>query len=92
MIKNFRHKGLAKFFLDEDMSGIKPVHARRLRLILALLNTATKIQDLNFPGSHLHSLKGSFKGYWSVTVSGNWRVIFQFLDGDAFNVDYLDYH
>ena len=59
---------------------------------MTLLSAAKEIRDMNFPGSDLHRLKGNFEGFWSVTVSGNWRVIYQFKDGDAYNVDYVDYH
>jgi proteic killer suppression protein len=45
-----------------------------------------------FPGWRLHPLKGELKGFWSVTVSGNWRVIFRFEKGDAFDLDFVDYH
>lgn len=47
---------------------------------------------MNFPGSDLHPLKGDLRGFWSVKVSGNWRVIFRFEKGDVFDVDYVDYH
>ena len=92
MIQSFRHKGLRLFFEKGDSSKIQPAHRQRVRLILTLLSAAKEIRDMNFPGSDLHRLKGNFKGFWSVTVSGNWRVIFQFKDGDAYDVDYVDYH
>lgn len=92
MIQSFRHKGLRLFFEKGDSSKIQPAHRKRVRLILTLLSAAKEIRDMNFPGSDLHRLKGNFEGFWSVTVSGNWRVIYQFKDGDAYNVDYVDYH
>ena len=67
-------------------------HLMKLRNILARLDAAQSVEDMNLPGFRLHSLKGEFGGFWSVTVRANWRVIFRFVEGDAFEVDYLDYH
>lgn len=92
MIKSFAHKGLADFFYDGSHKGIQAKHALRLRLILDFLDSAEEVQQVNFPGSGLHSLKGSLKGHWSVRVSGNWRVTFRFEKGDAHVVNYQDYH
>ena len=92
MIKSFKHKGLEKFFYDDNMSGIQPAHAQKLADILDRLDASIYIQDMNYPGSGLHKLKGSLKDHLSVKVSGNWRVTFIFKDGDAHVVDYLDYH
>jgi toxin HigB-1 len=66
---------------------------KRLRLILTVLNELTELKDLEgYPGLRLHPLKGEYKGFWSVSVSGNWRVIFQCDGEDVFDVDYIDYH
>jgi proteic killer suppression protein len=92
MVESFKHKGLKKYFEEGDSSKINQAHARRLRLILTQLQAAQDIRDMNFPGSNLHKLSGDREGFWSVSVSGNWRVIFRFIDGDAYDVDYLDYH
>ncbi len=92
MIKSFTHKGLEKFFVTGNQSGIQAIHAKRLRLILALLNNAAQLGDLEPPALRLHRLKGSFDGFWSLTVQANWRVIFRFEDGNVYVVDYLDYH
>ena len=92
MIKSFRHKGLGLFFEKGDSSKIQPAHIKKMRFILTILHAAGHVKDLNFPGSNLHRLRGDFKGLWSVSVSGNWRVIFRFEDGDAHDVNYLDYH
>ena len=92
MIKSFRHKGLQKFFFDGTKKGIQPKHAEKLADILDLLDATSKIEDMNFPGSDLHPLKGDLRGFWSVKVSGNWRIVFRFENGDAFDVDYVDYH
>ena len=92
MIESIKHKGLRAFFNKGDASKIQPKHKKRLRLILTLLHAASRAEDMNFPGSNLHLLKGDRKGFWSVNVSGNWRVIFRFEAGNAYDVDYLDYH
>ncbi len=92
MIRGFRHKGLAKFFETGSKSGIQAQHAARLRLILGRLGAATAPNDMALPGLALHPLKGEHKGYWAVSVSGNWRVTFRFVGKDADSVDYIDYH
>lgn len=92
MILSFRHKGLRKFFESGSVAGIQPHHAARLRVLLAALDTAQTIQDMDVPGFRLHPLKGKDKGRWSVWVNGNWRMTFKFEDGHAHLVDYEDYH
>ena len=92
MIKSFKHKGLEHFFYTGKKKGIRPEHADRLERILDRLNAASEIGDMNYPGSNLHKLAGDRKYQYAVKVSGNWRVIFEFIDGDAYIVDYGDYH
>jgi proteic killer suppression protein len=92
MIISFKHKGLKNFFLKGDTSKVPPAHIKKLRLILAKLHAAEDIQDLNYPGANLHSLKGNLSDYWSITVSGNWRIIFKFKKEGIQLVDYIDYH
>ena len=92
MIKSFRHKGLKDFFETGTLKGIQPKHAKRLEIILDLLNAAVDVKDVNFPGSNLHSLKGNRFGYWALSVSGNWRITFKFIQGHPCDVDYEDYH
>ncbi len=92
MIRSFRHKGLRKFFEQGSASGIQPHHAPRLRMQLAALDTAVSIDDMEMPGFRLHPLKGTEKGRWSIWVNGNWRLTFEFRDGDAYILDYEDYH
>jgi len=92
VIKSFRHKGLERFFLTDDKSGIQSAHAKKLRLILTYLDAARDVSDMSLPGLDLHQLKGKYVGFWAVKVSGNWRIIFQFKEGDAYLVDYIDYH
>lgn len=67
-------------------------HLTKLRNILARLDAAGSVEDMNLPGFKLHPLKGEFNGFWAVTVRANWRVIFRFVESDVFEVDYLDYH
>lgn len=92
MIKAFKHKGLENFFYTGSKKGIRPEHANRLALILDRLNAATEIKDMNYPGSLLHKLTGDKKDLHAVKVTGNWRLFFRFIDGDAYLVDYDDYH
>lgn len=92
MIKTFKHKGLKLFFDSGKTSGIQAKHAKKLRLQLAALDTATAIDDMDLPGYKLHELKGDKKGIWSITVNGNWRITFEFKNGDAYIVNYEDYH
>lgn len=92
MIVNFRHKGLRAFYETGTTRGIQAAHARKLGMILALLDAATDPQDLNLPALRLHPLKGDLKEHWSVWVNGNWRVTFRFIGNDAELVDYQDYH
>lgn len=92
MIKTLRHKGLRRFYESGSVAGIRPDHATRLRMQLAALDTAQQIEDMDIPGFRLHSLKGRDKGRWSIWVSANWRLTFELRDGDAYLLDYEDYH
>ena len=92
MIRTFRHRGLQRFFETGSKAGIQPDQADRLRMRLAALDTATCIEDMNLPGFRLHTLKGDRKGSWAIDVSRNWRIVFSFDGGNAYDVDYEDYH
>lgn len=92
MIKSIKHKGLQKFFQTGNTSGIQAKHAELLEDRLAALDTAQSIDDMNIPGYRLHPLKGKLKGRWSIRVSSNWRLTFEFKDGDVYVLDYEDYH
>jgi len=92
VIQNFRHKGLKRLFESGNTSGVDPQHAARMRKILALLETAETLQDMDLPGLDLHPLRGDRKGTWAVKISGNWRMTFRMKNGDAFDLDYEDYH
>ena len=92
MIRSIRHKGLKRLHEDDDPRGVIGEHAAKLRDILARLDAASTVADMDMPGFRLHPLKGDFKGFWAVTVRANWRVIFRLREGDASDVDYADYH
>ena len=92
MIKSFRHRGLKRLFEREDRSLIRPDLIDTIENILFVLDEALNVQDLAIPRYRLHPLKGRLKGYWSVTVKANWRIIFRFEEGHAYRVQLIDYH
>jgi len=92
MIRSFKHKGLERLFHKDERRGVNPKHAAKLARVLDRLDASAGPQDMNLPGYRLHELSGKEKGNWSVWVTGNWRVTFQFDGPDAVAVDYRDYH
>jgi proteic killer suppression protein len=92
MIVRFRHKGLERFFASGDARGIAAQQAKKLKILLGVLATAKLPSDMNIVGTRLHPLKGDLKGFWSVNVSGNWRLVFRFDGENATDVDLMDYH
>jgi toxin HigB-1 len=92
VIRSIRHKGLRRLYEEDDHRGVVSEHAEKLRDILVRLDASAGAADMDLPGFRLHPLKGERKGFWAVTVRANWRVIFRFVEGDALDVDYLDYH
>lgn len=92
MIKTFRHRGLKRLYQTGDASKLRADQVKRIEEVLAHLDVAMKPTDLDFPGYRLHRLKGNLKDFWSVSISGNWRITFRFEDGDAFDVGLVDYH
>ncbi|MBT5501671.1 MAG: Killer protein [Actinobacteria bacterium] len=92
MIKAFRHKGLRTLFETGKATGVQSGHARKLRMQMTALDTAQAIEDIDLPGFQLHGLKGDRVGQWSISVNGNWRATFEFRDGNAYVLDYEDYH
>lgn len=92
MIKSFKHKGLRLFFETGKSAGIQAKHVKKLRMQLAAIDTAQVLDDIDLPGFSLHPLKGGRSGIWSISVSGNWRVTFEFRDGNAYILNYEDYH
>jgi toxin HigB-1 len=92
MIESFRHRGLKRLYQHNDRSGIGSTMLRRVEEVLSILDAAEAISELDIPGYRLHPLTGSLKGCWSVRVTGNWRIVFRFEDGAAWDVDLVDYH
>ena len=92
MIIGFRHKGLKKLLGKDDPSGIRPDVRDKVRTILAQLDEAATIGDMALTSLHLHPLKGDMKGFWSLTVKANWRIVFRFSGGNADDVELIDYH
>jgi proteic killer suppression protein len=92
MIASFRHGGLRPLYEDDNSRGLNAEHVRKIRQILALLDAAQSVGDLDLATFRLHPLKGDLKGFWSLTVRANWRIIVRFADGKAFDVDLVDYH
>ena len=92
VIRNFRHKGLKRLFEKDETQGIRADCVQKVQNILAVLNRARAPEDMGLPGFLLHPLKGDRKGFWSVTVRANWRVLFRFENGQACDVDLTDYH
>lgn len=92
MILSFRHKGLQRFFEKGDHRRVSPRIIARVERVLARLDVAAGPGDMNLPGFRLHPLKGDLAGYWAVSVSGNWRIVFRFDGRDVTDVDLIDYH
>lgn len=88
----FAHKGLWRFYERGDARGLNAAHVARVRRLLTALQDASSPQDMALPGCRLHQLAGDRRGLWSVRVSGNWRIVFRFVDGVAVDVDLIDYH
>lgn len=92
VIRSFRHRGLRALYEGRTTRRVAPEHVDRLRDILAVPDRSRTPEDMRLPGFRLHALSGEFRGHWAVSVSGNWRITFRFADGDAVEVDYIDYH
>jgi toxin HigB-1 len=92
MITGFKYKALRRYFETGEVRGINPEHAEKIGDILTVLNAARSVEAVDLPTFRLHALKGDLRGYWSATVRANWRIIFKFVDGQAFDVDLVDYH
>jgi len=92
MIKTFKHRGLKRLYERGDGSGIRPDLLETVERILTILDSAASPQALDIPRYRLHPLKGDLRGFWSVTVRANWRIIFRFEGDDALDVEMIDYH
>ncbi len=92
MIQSFKHRGLRRLYENDDHRGLSPAHVDKVKRILARLDEAAEVRNMALPGFGLHQLKGKLKGLWAVSVSGNWRIVFRFDKGHAYEVDLVDYH
>ncbi|MGB9153202.1 MAG: type II toxin-antitoxin system RelE/ParE family toxin [Alphaproteobacteria bacterium] len=92
MIESFKHRGLERLFEEDNPRGVSAEHVRKIKQILALLEAAEKIEDVNYETFRLHPLTGNLRGLWSVTIRANWRIVFRFNKGKVSDVDLVDYH
>lgn len=92
MIRSFKHKGLERLFTKGIASGVQADYASRITLMLDAIDAAEQVKELDLPGFRLHRLKGEKRNLWSVRVSANWRITFEFENGDAHILDLEDYH
>jgi len=92
MIRGFRNRRLRDLYQKGETRGLNPEHIPKILRVLARLDVASRPEDMDLPGFHLHRLKGDLAGHWSVTIRANWRIVFRFEDGEPKDVDYLDYH
>jgi proteic killer suppression protein len=91
VIASFRH-GLRRLYEDDDPRAVSAQHIARVRLILSALDAPERVEDLNVRGFRLRALRGDLRRLWSITVRANWRIVFRFTEGNALDVDYVDYH
>ena len=92
MIRTLRHRGLKRLYERGDLGKVRADQAERIKLALADLDEASRPSDLDLPGYRLHPLRGERKGFWSISISANWRIVFRFEEGDAYDVDLVDSH
>ena len=92
IIRRFRHRGLRRLYQDDDRRELNPQHVEKIARILSRLDEAQRPEDMDLPGFRLNQLRGDLAGQWSVTIRANWRIIFRFVDGEATDVDLVDYH
>jgi len=91
VIRSFRHRGLRRLFEQGDRSRIGAEQLAKVQRVLARLDALRAIDEMDLPGFRLHALHGDLAGFWSISITGNWRIVFRFEGGDVFEVDYLDY-
>ena len=92
MIQSFQHKGLARLYEKADHKGLSMDLVPKIKRILARLDIANGPEAMDLPGWRLHKLKGKLNDFYSVSVSGNWRIIFRFRGSNVIDVDLIDYH
>jgi proteic killer suppression protein len=92
MIISFKHKGLEHCFTKGSYKGIPAQYGSRIERMLDRLDASKEAEDMDLPGYKFHALKGDRKGEFAVSVTGNWRITYQFIGEDAVNVNLEDYH
>ena len=92
MIQSFKHKGLKRLYTNGERAGVRPDLVARIERVLHRLDTITEPGQMDLPGWRLHPLTGDYRGFWSVAISGNWRVIFRLEGGQPHDVELIDYH
>lgn len=93
MIKNFKHKGLQEFFITGKSKKLPQDRLKKFSQLLSIIHSAYQLDDINSPGLRLHKLKAPpYAGWYSVDVSGNYRIVFRFENGNAYDLDFLDTH
>ena len=92
VIISIRHKGLRLYYEEANKGKLPATQIPRIRRILDALDAIASENDILSLGHGIHQLKGQYAGFWSLSVSGNYRVIFRFEAGDVHDVDYVDYH
>lgn len=92
MIQTFRNKALEKLFQANVNKGVPPKLEKRIKIRLEAIDSAVTLEDIRLPGYDLHELKGDRKETWSIKVSGNWRITFEFKNGNAYDINLEDYH
>jgi len=92
LIRSFRHKGLERLYKRANRKGVQAAIVNKVERILGRLDVASEPEQMDLPGWQLHPLKGDLKGFWSVWVNGNWRIVFRFEGRDVVDVNLVDYH
>jgi toxin HigB-1 len=92
MIRTFKNKALERLFREGKVKGVPKELEKRIRVRLEVIDSAEVVDDIRIPGYDLHELKGERKGTWSIKVSGNWRITFNFENKDAYDIELEDYH
>ncbi|MEQ8627082.1 type II toxin-antitoxin system RelE/ParE family toxin [Ekhidna sp.] len=92
MIKSIKHKGLKRLVEKDDPSKLPAQHARKIKLMVEILNAVNSINAIKIPGGHLHPLTGDKKGYWALSITGNYRLTFRLEDDGFYDLNFEDYH
>lgn len=83
---------MKRYFEEGNSKSLPAQHINKIQAVLAVLDTVSDVSYINIPGGRLHRLKGERRGYWSLTISRNWRITFEFDGENVTNLDYEDYH